>query len=308
MAIEKILLVDNISKYRDTVSDFLELYGYNVITAADPEMALTLVDSENPSLAVIDVRLHDDTDDKDESGVMLAKKLGAAFPKIMLTAFPDYQTVRESMAALDGPPIAENFVAKQEGLHKLLSVIRNVLGKLRPELGLEVLGPFEVQTKTTLPGQVKQIEPREVLSHIQDNEEAMEEELAAALKRESNRISQLHQARLVSGAASIVLILGAIAASFTGATKLGWISMAASIITNVINAWFSKPQDQAYQRERELYEQLVSVRADKRLLSLCDSLESHAERDECRKKMIDHIWEQRSSLMRKPRGKGGQKK
>lgn len=134
MAIEKILLVDNISKYRDTVRDFLELYDYQVFTAADLETALALANREKPSLAVIDIRLNDDTDDKDESGLILAKKLGAALPKIMLSAFPDYQAVRESMAALDGPPIAENFVAKQEGLHKLLNVIREVLGKLRPEL------------------------------------------------------------------------------------------------------------------------------------------------------------------------------
>lgn len=306
MAIEKILLVDNISRYRDSVRDFLELYDYTVITTGDPETAVELAVREKPSLAVIDVRLLDDADDKDESGLILARKLGAAFPIIMLTAFPSYQAVRGALAPLDGPPIADRFVAKQEGLHKLLSVIRELLGKLKPELGLEALGPFEVQTKTTLPGEIKQIEPGEFVSHIRENEEALEEELAVALKRESNRISQLHQARLIAGMASVVLILIAIAASFGGATTLGWVSMAASIITNVINAWFSKPQERAYQQERELREQLTSVRADKRLLSLCDYLESPTERDKCRKEMIDHIREYRSALTKNPDRTGQQ--
>ncbi len=298
MAIEKILLVDNISKYRDSVRDFLELYDYTVIPAGDPETAIGLAVQEKPSLAVIDVRLLDDADDKDESGLILARKLGAAFPKIMLTAFPSYQAVRGALAPLDGPPIADRFVAKQEGLHKLLNTIREVLGKLKPELGLEALGPFEVQTKTTLPGEIKQIDPGEIVSHIRKNEEALEEEIVVALKRESNRISQLHQARFIAVLASVALILIAIAASLCGAAKLGWVSMAASIITNVINAWFSKPQEQAYQLERELREQLALVRADKRLLSLCDYLESTAERDKCRKKMIEHIRGHHSTLIR----------
>lgn len=289
MTIEKILLVDNISKYRDSVQDFLELYGFTVITAGDPETAIDLAGREKPSLAVIDIRLLDDADDKDESGLGLARKLGVAVPKIMLTAFPSYHAVRGSLAPLDGPPIAESFVAKQEGLHKLLSVIREVLGKLKPELGLQALGPFEVQTKTSLPGEIKQIESGEFVSHIRRNEDALEEEIVVALKRESQRISQLHQARLIAVAASVTLILVAIAASLGGATKLGWVSMAASLITNIINAWFSKPQERAYQQERELREQLASVRADKRLLSLCDFLESPKERDKCRKEMIEHI-------------------
>ena len=298
MSIVKILFVEKISMYRDSVRDFLVFYDYYVITAGDPETAVELAVREKPSLAVIDVRLLDDADDKDESGLNLARKLGAALPKIMLTAFPSYQAVRGALAPLEGPPIADRFVAKQEGLHKLLNAIRELLGKLKPELGLETLGPFEVQTKTTLPGEIKQIEPGEFVSHIRKNEEALEEEIVVALKREISRISQLHQARLIAVVASVALILVAIAASFGGATKLGWVSMAASIITNVINAWFSRPQERAYQQERELREQLASVRADKRLLSLCDSLESPAERDKCRKEMIEHIREYHSALTR----------
>lgn len=299
MAIEKILLVDNISRYRDSVRDFLELYDYTVITAGDPETAIEMADREKPSLAVIDVRLLDDADDKDESGLVLARKLGVAFPKIMLTAFPSYQAVREALAPLYGPPIAERFVAKQEGLHKLLSVIRELLDRLKPELGLQSLGPFEAQTKTTLPGEIKQIDTGELVSHIRKNEDALEAEIAVALKRESQRISQIHHARFLTVVASVVLILVAIAASLGGATKLGGVLMASSIITNIINAWFFKPQERAYQQERELREQLASVRADKRLLSLCDFLESPAERDKCRKEMIEHIREDRSHSYKK---------
>jgi two-component system nitrogen regulation response regulator NtrX len=124
----KILLVDNEPNYRDMVCQFLEDQGYEVIMASNPASAAELMKAERPALAVIDIRLLDDSDDKDETGLALAKQTDPSIPKIILTAFPNYQAVREAMKpSLDGLPAAVSFVAKQEGLYKLLEAIRLAL-------------------------------------------------------------------------------------------------------------------------------------------------------------------------------------
>jgi two-component system NtrC family response regulator len=124
----KILLVDNEPNYRDTVCQFLEDQGYEVLVASNPASAAELMKAERPALAVIDIRLLDNTDEKDETGLALAKQTDPSIPKIILTAFPNYQAVREAMKpSLDGLPAAVSFVAKQEGLYKLLEAIRLAL-------------------------------------------------------------------------------------------------------------------------------------------------------------------------------------
>jgi DNA-binding NtrC family response regulator len=131
----KILLVDNEPNYRDTVCQFLEDQGYEVITASDPASAAGLMKTEALALAVIDIRLLDDSDEKDETGLALAKQTDPSIPKIILTAFPNYQAVREAMKpALEGLPAAVGFVAKQEGLYKLLEAVKSALapGLRRP--------------------------------------------------------------------------------------------------------------------------------------------------------------------------------
>jgi hypothetical protein len=45
---------------------------------------------EKPDLADIDIRLSDEADEKDESGLRLAKEMDPSFPKIILTSYPTY--------------------------------------------------------------------------------------------------------------------------------------------------------------------------------------------------------------------------
>ncbi|MGH9842419.1 MAG: response regulator [Blastocatellia bacterium] len=141
---EKILLVENNSTYCDSVKKFLEQYGYQVITADAPEPALEILPRESPKAAVIDVRLRDDADEKDVSGILLAKEIDSAVPVIILTDYPTYEAVREAMApTLDGHPPAVGFVAKQEGLYKLLSAIQLALARLNRSFEKKLLEAFD---------------------------------------------------------------------------------------------------------------------------------------------------------------------
>ena len=136
MEAKKILLVDRNPDYRDTVQEFLEQRGYQVLTASTPEEAIAVMEREYMDLAILDVRLRDSENEKDISGLLLAKQLDSALPKIILTAYPTYEVAREVLSSADGhgTSLATSFLAKQEGLPDLLKAIESVIGLPRRNL------------------------------------------------------------------------------------------------------------------------------------------------------------------------------
>ncbi|MBM4256656.1 MAG: hypothetical protein FJ147_12265 [Deltaproteobacteria bacterium] len=104
-------------------------------------------------LLITDIRLENDDDEKDVSGLTLAKAFPLSIPKIILTGFPSVNLVREAFR----DSAAVDFVAKSEGDEELLkaihsSLLRNVFvvhghdeGTLQTITGfLEKLGLFPV--------------------------------------------------------------------------------------------------------------------------------------------------------------------
>lgn len=123
-----ILFADNDPDFLKTRAEFLEQEGYRVIPAVDPTEARRKLESGGIDLAIIDIRLSDDDDEKDASGLILAKESDRTVPKIILTGFPSVNAVREALGPrLDGLPAAVSFVGKQEGPESLLMEVRRVL-------------------------------------------------------------------------------------------------------------------------------------------------------------------------------------
>lgn len=124
-----ILLADNDLDFLNTRAEFLEQKGYRVFKAFTLEMAQHLLDNENIHLAILDIRLVDDDDEKDVSGLKLAKTPAyRAIPKIILTGFPSAKAVLEALGpAVDGLPPAVDFVAKEEGPEFLIDAVQNAL-------------------------------------------------------------------------------------------------------------------------------------------------------------------------------------
>ena len=136
-----ILLADNDDDFRKTLTEFLEQEGYHIIQATNPTEARQRVEAGGIDLAILDIRLEDDDDERDLSGLWLAKEtaekvptivtsgfMEQMVPKIILTGFPSYENVREALAPrVGGLPAAVDFVAKQEGPEALLAAIRKAL-------------------------------------------------------------------------------------------------------------------------------------------------------------------------------------
>ena len=68
-----ILLVDNDPDFLDTRAEFLQRAGYQVLKAGHLKLARQLMDEAHTHLAILDIRMVDDDDDRDSSGLILAK-------------------------------------------------------------------------------------------------------------------------------------------------------------------------------------------------------------------------------------------
>ena len=66
-------------------------------------------------LAILDIRLRDDDDEKDTSGLKVAREAKSLIPKIVLTGYPTPELAREALTAVYGEPLAVGFVGKAEG-------------------------------------------------------------------------------------------------------------------------------------------------------------------------------------------------
>jgi len=125
-----VLLIDNQPTFLETCAEFLELAGYSVEKAYTVDEAWRKLEEKHVHLAVVDMRLVNDADDKDWSGIALAKKSDPTIPKIILTGFQSWDAVRESLGVSDsGGTPAISFVAKQEGVDVLLDHIQRAFLK-----------------------------------------------------------------------------------------------------------------------------------------------------------------------------------
>ncbi|MDE3089325.1 MAG: phosphotransferase [Chloroflexota bacterium] len=141
-----ILLVDNREDILSSTRDFLAPNGYVVRTAKDEQEALLCCEQEVIHLVVIDIRLVDDRDEEDWSGLRLAAVLDPSFPKIILTGqqYPDRAALVRRVLGPDeqGNVLAADFVWKKEGPGKLLEAIQRAF-RIRIRLNMNLKFTWE---------------------------------------------------------------------------------------------------------------------------------------------------------------------
>lgn len=132
MSIPTILLADNDEVFLHNTCEFIERRGYHVICATTSAQAREILLQMPIALAVIDIRLNDDDDVRDKSGIKLAREtVNIQVPKIILTRFDNYEYAVDSLRPDKVGAIAVDFVVKQEGLEKLMDAIERILTKAR---------------------------------------------------------------------------------------------------------------------------------------------------------------------------------
>lgn len=129
-----ILFADNNADFLDTRSEYLEKAGYVLYKATTFEQAEQILADRRVHLAIIDRRLRDDNDERDNSGLTLAKiEAYRSIPKIILTEFPAYDAVRKALRpAPDGLPPAVEFLDKSDGPEVMMRAVETALAEFMP--------------------------------------------------------------------------------------------------------------------------------------------------------------------------------
>jgi len=123
-----ILIADNHQDFLDTCAELLETAGYQVYKAINPIEAREIMETAHLHLAVLDLRLNDDDDPNDKSGLKLAQNVARTLPKLILTRFPSVEDVVASLKSdLENLPPAVDFVDKRLGFETLAPSVKQVL-------------------------------------------------------------------------------------------------------------------------------------------------------------------------------------
>jgi DNA-binding response OmpR family regulator len=125
-----LLVADNDVEALATVEEYLSSLGFKVLTAASPGEAKRIFDTQLVHLAIFDMRMVDDNDEKDRSGLKLAREVSPSIPKLILTKFPTHEDVRDAMKLDDRAlPPAVDFLNKLDGLEKLGEAIKHAVAR-----------------------------------------------------------------------------------------------------------------------------------------------------------------------------------
>jgi two-component system KDP operon response regulator KdpE len=121
---KRILLADNSSEYRRSVIAFLELEGYAVVEAGSPKEAQTKLELAKFDIVLADLRMQDDEDPNDMSGLEIAKFASEnGVSCIIVTAFPTVELARIALRSRGAEPYAKDLITKASGAQALLDSI-----------------------------------------------------------------------------------------------------------------------------------------------------------------------------------------
>jgi DNA-binding response OmpR family regulator len=124
---KRLLLVENDPDYRHSLHSLLELENFTVDEAESLEGATKKL-NRNYDVVLADLRLSDEKDDYDLSGLEVAKKAyELEVPCILITAYPSVDVVRLALRSRGAEPLTEDVIPKAAGPQAVLDAINVVL-------------------------------------------------------------------------------------------------------------------------------------------------------------------------------------
>jgi len=253
-----LLFIDNDQDLRGTWSEFLAEAGYRVLQAGGPGEARELLAGDKIDLAIIDVRLTDDRDDCDVSGLTLAKNLAPTLPKIVLTRYPTAELAVEALAAqVGGLPPAVKFISKLKGPENLIQAVNYALENDRRWL-------LRVQ------------------SALKGTDEELKKDYTSAFWQSI----VIFIASLIVVLAGAVIIFRGIVLTLDGQIPVGVASTVAGLVTEAVSYLFFRRVDAANRRMDCYHQERFQGQRFETLLQACDGIRSDLRREKCREQVI----------------------
>jgi CheY-like chemotaxis protein len=287
--VSRILVVENDPTYRATLDQFLSQEGYSVISTGGITEARRALESGHVDLAVIDIRLTSEHDDKDLSGLELAGTGSDKIPKIILTAYPSVELVRASLGRnAEGISAAFGFVSKEEGLEAILRYIRFALCAVPSSIRDRINNAFGVVSAAAIPGQLSRISAGDAAERVLAVLNSARVELSDQRKHETIRATQYHYLGLIVVCIGIATIICAAVLMMLDHLSGSIASLVSSLVTSGCSVLLFAREDRAHSRARDHYEEIESLYRTGFLLEICATIESSSERDKYRVRVIEH--------------------
>jgi len=287
---KKILLADNKPRFIKSHKELLENAGYQVRVAENPEIAKAILEEGKIDLAILDIRLRDDKDDFDKSGLELAKNYAPSIPKILLTGFPSWELVREALGAdADGLPPAVDFISKKEGIKVLLLAVEWTLRQ--PILKKNILSTFNVDYMMALPERFDDLGPEVAAEHLKESFDVTLKQLMDYQDDEFRRASRYHKWALAWALVGIVIIFGGVVLSFLNMLSSTLLPTISGVILEAIGVLFFVREDAAHNQVNAYYVRLDEVSKLSNILTICETIRSDELREVYKLKIIDKILE-----------------
>jgi DNA-binding response OmpR family regulator len=119
----RVLVVDDDSDFADSMAEVLESHGYRTATAYSGAAALREMESFNPHVALIDMRLGA------ERGTELIERMRAQRPDLVCILMTAYAELDSAVQALRNR--ADDYLLKPLDPSSVLGVIRNAMSRVR---------------------------------------------------------------------------------------------------------------------------------------------------------------------------------
>ncbi len=229
MAKATILFADNDPDFSKARVETLEAEGYQVLLATNPTEARRLLEQNGLDLAILDIRLVDDGDEKDTSGLTIAKEVALSVPKIILTDYPSVDAVREALRSqLHGLPPAVDFLEKRAGTEAMIASVRRSIA-------------VHVKKK-----------PKRVIFNLSEHMEKDYEET----RKQAFLTHRIRLVLIVVG--SVVIISGAVGVVM-GQTTAGVLSVVSGTMVEALAGLFSKLSEEANKRMDRYHKELLEL-------------------------------------------------
>lgn len=292
---QRVLLVDNQPEDFIPVRECLEREGFSVNMVTNADDAKREMELKKADVAIIDLRLERDWDERDFSGITLAKEAEPSIPKIIWTNHPTIEAVKYALGpALDGLPAAVGFVSKlsDEGLPTLLNAIRLALTPVDARITRKVLQMFQAEAPVALQNRVQELGPEVASERMYTLLREMAQELERGRERDGHEMIRLRRTGVVVGWVGTGAIVAMFPLFWFGAIEAGFLSAGVTAISNVVHKLFLRREKAAQDRLSRSYMELEKIYRTTFLSAFIDSIESKAARDAYRKKLLDHLIDQ----------------